>query len=453
MSLTEDQILALAPDPASAKAGSGQASQSKWSGLGGHGQGLWGLCQGSGKDPYKAQIDLAGPSFKCTCPSRKFPCKHGLGLYLLFARNAAAFSDNAAPAWVTDWLQSREERSERKAAKVADAAQNPEDAAAKAQGQQKRQEKRQGNVEAGLAVLDIWLGDLAREGLAALRSRPAKDWEAMAARLVDSQASGLAGRIRRAGMLIYGSSAPGWELTVARELAQVALLSAAYRRLPALPAPLSTDVKTAIGWVMNQEEVLTEPGIADHWHVCGNLTQDDGRIARRSCYLYGQQSRRWAVMLQFSAGGQPLPPPLIPGTAHHGAMHFYPGAAPMRAVMGPDMQLLGAARAFVFERPLPALLDDYARTLSRNPFIEQFPMLLEAVTSQVTVEPDPTFHLRDAEGALLPLERAFRRGWHLHALCGGAPVTVFGLWNGDAFLPLAVTAQGRLHTLDVERAE
>ena len=42
-----------------------------------------------------------------------------------------------APAWVNDWLHSRAERSEKKAAKHADAdsAQSPEDAAAKAQAE------------------------------------------------------------------------------------------------------------------------------------------------------------------------------------------------------------------------------------------------------------------------------------------------------------------------------
>jgi hypothetical protein len=38
MALTVDQIMALAPDSASAKAGSAQSSLSKWSGLGGHAQ-------------------------------------------------------------------------------------------------------------------------------------------------------------------------------------------------------------------------------------------------------------------------------------------------------------------------------------------------------------------------------------------------------------------------------
>nr|WP_279163542.1 SWIM zinc finger family protein [Rhodococcus erythropolis] len=25
-------------------------------------------------------VDLRGPAYKCSCPSRKFPCKHALGL-------------------------------------------------------------------------------------------------------------------------------------------------------------------------------------------------------------------------------------------------------------------------------------------------------------------------------------------------------------------------------------
>ena len=33
--------------------------------------------------PYRTVADLAGPASKCTCPSRKFPCKHALGLMLV----------------------------------------------------------------------------------------------------------------------------------------------------------------------------------------------------------------------------------------------------------------------------------------------------------------------------------------------------------------------------------
>lgn len=460
MILTVEQILALAPDAASAKAGSGQSSLANWSGLGGHEQALWGLCQGSGKEPYRAQIELAGPAFKCTCPSRKFPCKHGLGLYLLYQKERAAFADTSAPVWVSDWLQSREQRIEKKAAKLAqaEAEQSPEDIAAKALGQQKRQEKRQDNVANGIAVLDTWLADLAREGLAGLRSKPARDWEAMAARQVDAQASGLANRIRRAGMLIYGSNAGDWELAVARELAQLALLSQSHKRLERLPAGLQYDVKMAIGWTASQEEALAEPGQSDLWQVCGNHTQDDARVSRRACYLRGLSSGRWAMFLQFSAGAQALAPPLLPGACYQGTLHFYPSASPLRAVFADGMQLHAAAPACESSVPpaAPSItnftehLSGYAHVLAANPFVEAYPMLLEQVTSHYAAAPVPHWSIVSADGAALPVASGFRQHWQLHALAGTAPVSVFGVWNGYAFLPLALSVDTRVHSFDAE---
>lgn len=451
MTLSVEQILALAPDPASAKAGSAQSGISKWSALGGHAQALWGLCQGSGKEPYKAQIELAGPAFKCSCPSRKFPCKHGIGLYLLYARETAAFTDTAAPAWVTDWLQSRDERSDKKAAKLANALaeQTPEDIVLKEKSQQKRQEKRAGNVEAGLDVLDTWLADLARDGLANLRSKPAKDWEAMAARLVDTNAAGLAARLRRTGMFVYGSSASGWEIPVGRELAQVALLSQAYRRLATLPPPLHDDVRAAIGWVVAQDDVLSQPGQTDVWEVCGNLTQDDERISRRACFLRGRASGRWAMLLQFSAGAQALPPPLLPGTWHQGTLHYYPGAAPLRVAFGHDVALVDAPAPRAPAASCVAdLFVEYATALSTQPFIEHFPMQLQQVVPTLVGGRAPSFALQSIDGAILPIDARFYHGWHLLALAGGMPASVFGVWNGYSFLPLSAVIDDRAYSFD-----
>src|SRR4051812_47929336 len=102
---TSQRVLALAPDPASAKAGQGLATARKWASLGFDGRAAWGECQGSGAKPYQVQVDLAEPAFKCSCPSRKFPCKHGIGLMLLFASDA--FARGARPAWVEQWLAGR----------------------------------------------------------------------------------------------------------------------------------------------------------------------------------------------------------------------------------------------------------------------------------------------------------------------------------------------------------
>ena len=109
LKLTEEQILALAPDEASKKPGKDLANPSKWVSKSFNDQALWGACQGSGSKPYLTQIDLNNIAFKCSCPSRKFPCKHGLGLMLLHARQPEIFTQEAAPAWVTDWLGKRTE--------------------------------------------------------------------------------------------------------------------------------------------------------------------------------------------------------------------------------------------------------------------------------------------------------------------------------------------------------
>jgi uncharacterized Zn finger protein len=97
-SWTTEQVLSLAPDASSAKAGRDLAAARKWLTLGQEGQAVWGECQGSGKSPYQTQIDLSEPAFRCTCPSRKFPCKHGLGLLLLRVDQPAAFPQQTAPA-------------------------------------------------------------------------------------------------------------------------------------------------------------------------------------------------------------------------------------------------------------------------------------------------------------------------------------------------------------------
>ncbi|MBW5486798.1 SWIM zinc finger family protein, partial [Streptomyces bambusae] len=83
---TAEQVLALAPDDASRKAGGRLGGAGPWSQTGGSASGsVWGLCKGSGSKPYRTVVDLTGPAYKCSCPSRKFPCKHALGLLLLWA--------------------------------------------------------------------------------------------------------------------------------------------------------------------------------------------------------------------------------------------------------------------------------------------------------------------------------------------------------------------------------
>ncbi|MDP9417748.1 MAG: SWIM zinc finger family protein, partial [Actinomycetota bacterium] len=104
------QVLALAPDASSAAAGRKLAGPTPWSGTGASDEPavVWGACKGSGKTPYQTVVDLTGPAYKCTCPSRKFPCKHALGLLLLWS--GGQIGGGEPPEWAASWAAGRAQR-------------------------------------------------------------------------------------------------------------------------------------------------------------------------------------------------------------------------------------------------------------------------------------------------------------------------------------------------------
>src|SRR5436309_130563 len=112
VTLTTEAVRALAPHGSTLRAGQTLASPARWSGLGRNERALWGRCQGSAKDPYQVSVDLgsATPAAKCSCPSRKFPCKHALGLMLIDASNARVIPPATPSAATADWLAGRDAR-------------------------------------------------------------------------------------------------------------------------------------------------------------------------------------------------------------------------------------------------------------------------------------------------------------------------------------------------------
>src|SRR4051794_20682367 len=160
-----EQVLALAPDDPSRKAARGLAKPGPWSELGSTDTLVWGKCQGSGKTPYQVTVDLTEPAFKCSCPSRKFPCKHGVALLLLWAANDGTVDDaSTAAPFADDWAASRGDRTTKRAAD-GDRGNEPADPEAQA----KRAAQREKLMTIGLDSFELWLTDLVRQGLAAAR--------------------------------------------------------------------------------------------------------------------------------------------------------------------------------------------------------------------------------------------------------------------------------------------
>ncbi|MCI9163488.1 MAG: metal-binding protein [Lachnospiraceae bacterium] len=76
-----------------------------------------GECKGSGKSNYVVSADFAEeehPVFRCSCPSRQFPCKHSLGLMFEMAAGKE-FAVGDIPADILDKREKKQAREAKKA--------------------------------------------------------------------------------------------------------------------------------------------------------------------------------------------------------------------------------------------------------------------------------------------------------------------------------------------------
>ena len=432
---TLEQVVAFAPDAASAKAARGVARPGQWPMLGQNDRALWGECQGSGSVPYQIGIalDPGEPVFQCSCPSRKFPCKHAIGLLLLATGQPDAVPVGGPPAWLSDWLVKREQSARRKASCAAETDVDPEQQAKRAAAKDRRTAERQHKVEAGLEELERWLRDLVRQGLAHAQKQPARYWDAMAARLVDAQAPGLARWLRE--MASIPASGEGWSERLLARLGLLQLLLAGYRRLGSLPEPLQADIRSAIGWTWQESDLPAGAWIRDRWFMLGQRTYQEDRLQVRRSWLWGRDCGRLALLLDFAYQNQPLPVIPAPGVWLEAELGFFPSHYPLRALLRNSTPVEDRTMPPALADGAAPLLNEYAEALARQPWLELWPATLaEAVP--VRGEAD-IWLLRDATAHLLPCHPGFADRWRLFALSGGWPLTVFGEWNGQQLWPLS----------------
>jgi hypothetical protein len=438
---TTEQVLALAPDASSAKNGKALAAGQKWVSLGQCEAAVWGECQGSGKTPYQTQVDLSEPAFNCSCPSRKFPCKHGLGLLLLFVGQPSILTQTAPPDWVEGWLtkrakrqQDQQDQSEKKTAQAVDTV-----------AQAKRAIQREAKVQAGIQELNLWLSDRLRQGLASIPTQPYRFWETPAARMVDAQAPGLARQLREIAGIAYTGQA--WPDTLLKRLGLLHLLLEGYQRLEQLPPATQADLRTLVGWTQNQEELLAAAPDqvdiqSDRWLILGRHLTEEDRLKVQRTWLWGVSSQRPALILSFAHGHQSLDVSLMPGTVLQAELVFFPSRYPLRALVKTRQTSPEPMTEFRGYSSLAIAFEVWLEALSRQPWLDNFPLPL-AEMKPVPLE--SRWLLQDQEGRCVPLAQGFSQPWELLALSGGHPVGLFGEWRDEELLPLSVFAHGRFY--------
>jgi hypothetical protein len=439
MNLTTEQIMALAPDAASVKAGRGLAHAAKWPTLGQSADALWGECQGSGSKPYQVSIDLSGPAFKCTCPSRKFPCKHGLGLLLLAVEKPATVHTGDSPPWVADWLTARRGKVEQQAVAAARKKEVPVDAESAA----KRTAKRLSRMSEGGAELARWLTDQVRHGLAAYPQQPATYFAGVTARMVDAQLPGLVNEVARLESLIH--SGDGWPQRVVGQLGRMFLMAEGLSRFATLPTALQGDLRAVLGWAMDKEEVLANPQrVTDEWCVVGQVFTERAPLWERRTWLLGRTHAQPMLLLDFMHGQRSFPAPLIVGVSFHADLAFYPSAYPLRALLvNPPESVRPLHEPFPALYDFDAALAARAEALAANPWLMTYPFMIDQV---IPLRRNGVWWLRDVQGAELPLQMTDRDAWEFLAISGGQPLRVFGEWSDNELRVLGAWADG-FHSL------
>ena len=169
--ITEQQVVSMAPNSAAV------ANARKISSKGGFvslaktedDTFYMGECKGSGKSNYTVSVDFIEPEnpvCRCSCPSRQFPCKHGLALLFEIVQDKT-FAHCELP----ETIREKREKKEKKAAKALESKEGGEEkksgTRSKKTSQAARIKKMKKQLE-GLGVLRKMVDRLLEAGLGTL---------------------------------------------------------------------------------------------------------------------------------------------------------------------------------------------------------------------------------------------------------------------------------------------
>jgi hypothetical protein len=466
MTVTLAKIEEIAPDQSSLGAARKLLNARNWPSIASDDLGLlWGECQGSGSLPYRVVISETDLGYKCTCPSRKFPCKHALALMWMRAEGRS-FGKQQRPDWVDDWLERRRgPGAQRKSTSKTDAAPSkgsiaavlePEEPAAdpraeaRALAQRERNRaEREASILAGLDELDLWIVDQLERGLASFQAVAQEHCRSAAQRLVDAKAGSLAARIEQLPATLFGLP-EAWRIDVLiQKLGELHLIAEAYRRQAELPEELRADIRLVVGWAMSREALLAEPQAMrarGRWMVVATAQEVQPDKLRRSetwlARLSGDDGPSFAALMDFapvslgSVGNT-----YSPGESFEAELVFYPSATPLRAIVAE--QFGAAVKEGVWRAPIgdvAAALDDYDGKLGARPWLGEWPI---AVRNAVVGHLPDGLVLQDSNAACaLPIKT--RNDDMLLPLVGVDGIDAFGLWDGRQLdLKFAETPLGR----------
>ena len=427
---------ALAPDDNTLKRAEQLASPRRWIFVERNDRALWGECSGSGADPYRAVVDMNGPAYKCSCPVKRFPCKHALALLLMATDgNDETFGKNPPPQYVTEWIDARDRRT------VAKTIPRTEEQIAKSDaGKERNFTERLELMRDGVADLQRRLLDIIRGGLAEMENAPPQYFDDFAARMVDAKLGGLSRQIKSWASLKYRFP-ESWYERLLSEMGELYLFTKAFQRFEQLSEPLQDEILQQAGMTTKKEDLFSNEGLTDDWLVIAQIqAQEEDNLTSRRVWLMGKNSNKTVLILDFAFGNMGFPNAWVNGLSYRAEVVFYPSAFPLRAAVKTS-ELGETFTQIIGYQDFTQFLNAYSNAVGQNPWLSAFPALLANV---IPVFEKSQFYLVDNDKKRLDTEGVEKTNWQLMALSGGHPISIFGEWNGKSFKPLSVFVDGRL---------
>jgi uncharacterized Zn finger protein len=393
-------------------------------------------------------VDLSSLAFKCSCPSRKFPCKHGLALLLLRHKHPQEFKNENQPNWVSDWLNNRAEKAQKAQTKAESIDKDPKiDLAAQA----KRQNNRWKKIELASAELEKLFQDCISTGLS--NSAMYGFFKTMAQKMVDAQAPGIADRIHLLIEHLNTTPSPSRNQSLLSQLGQLQLFCDAITKRQELPNNLQQQLRTVCAWPLDKAEVLEQnQTFQDHFWVLGIAHQNiDKKLTERRVWLWSEKTNQRVLLQDFSYAGQAFEHNWLLGTRHHLEIVIYPDGIGLRGlvkqVLPPSdseslevsiftqMSQLALSKDWAYEKKWQQEL--YANAL----WLDTSPMLLHQVQIVHKKSTTASNHSNQSIVAIVDqkiIELAITdiNQWNLLIFALNQKVILFGEWNQHQLTPL-----------------
>jgi len=253
---------------------------------------LFAECKGSGKEPYRCSADFIKPDspvFRCSCPSRQFPCKHLLGLMYAYAQGQP-FTAAEVPQDIAEKREKLEKREEKKKAV---------EAGSDSEGSSDKPRKRQTNKAAlakkiraqleGIEIADKLLQSVVQSGLGVIDGRTLKTLEDQVKGLGNYYIAGIQSAFRSLLLAL--------KVDEDREAAY----TKAIPQLTAIYSLIKKSREHLISRLDNPEQVIMdttttlEEAIGHAWQLAElrehGLTEQDAELLQLAYRSYADQSR------------------------------------------------------------------------------------------------------------------------------------------------------------------